>query len=388
MARVDSFENVGAVGLAGDPARSADRRVGFAAGVLGAGAGLLVAFVARFGLGVPTPPELVADRILSVLPPALFEAVLQTLSVYAKPLLFATMLAFELFVGGLVGALVATRWPPARKPVGGLAIGLALAAIVLLAGLPALGYGLAGQSTRAGAGLTALTILLSGLAYGLVLSVALRYATPTLELETEAQADETDLSAHGRRRRLLLTRIAAGLFVLSGGAVIWKLVGDLGARAFSRPIKGLSPEITPVDDFYTVSKNFLDPTVDAASWKVEITGLVDQPLTLTYDDLKALPSVEKIHTLACISNPVGGDLIGNASWKGVRVKDLMAKAGVKAGAIDAVLRAADDYADSVPVAKLLESETLLVYEMNGAPLKPTHGFPARLLIPNIYGMKN
>jgi hypothetical protein len=153
-------------------------------------------------------------------------------------------------------------------------------------------------------------------------------------------------------------------------------------------IDNLALEVTPTRDFYQVSKNAFDPEVDVRRWKLEVMGLVDNTLSLTYDQLKALPSVEQYATLACISNEVGGDLIGNALWRGVRLKDVLAEAGLKQGVVDIVLRASDDYSDSIPLDRAMADGTLLVYEMNGDPLTSEHGFPVRLLVPGIYGMKN
>ncbi len=150
----------------------------------------------------------------------------------------------------------------------------------------------------------------------------------------------------------------------------------------------LPPEVTPTSNFYITTKNFTDPTVDASQWSLSIKGLVDHPMTLTLDQIKALPSVQVFHTLECISNTVGGDLIGNGLWKGIHMADLMQQAGPQKGVVDAVFRAADDYSDSVPLAALVDPNTVLAYEMNGQPLQVKHGFPARLLIPGIFGMKN
>jgi DMSO/TMAO reductase YedYZ molybdopterin-dependent catalytic subunit len=153
-------------------------------------------------------------------------------------------------------------------------------------------------------------------------------------------------------------------------------------------LNNLALEITPTNDFYEVSKNAFDPIVDAGRWRLEIAGMVENPFVLTYDDLKALPAVEQYATLCCISNEVGGDLIGNALWRGVRLKDLLQKATLKPGVVDIVLRARDDYTDSISLERAMQDGTLLVYEMNGEPLTPTHGFPLRLIVPGIYGMKN
>lgn len=150
----------------------------------------------------------------------------------------------------------------------------------------------------------------------------------------------------------------------------------------------LVPEITPTESFYITTKNFLDPTVDGDTWRLSFKGLVDNPYTLSLKELQALPQVDRIETLACISNPIGGGLIGNANWKGVNFADLLQKAGPKSGVVDVVVRGADGYADSFPLEAGLKNECVLVYEMNGKPLTAKHGYPVRLLVPGIYGMKN
>jgi DMSO/TMAO reductase YedYZ molybdopterin-dependent catalytic subunit len=152
---------------------------------------------------------------------------------------------------------------------------------------------------------------------------------------------------------------------------------------------GAVPRITPVADFYKVSKNFFsDPRPDGNQWRLRVEGMVNQPQVFTLADLRAMPSVEKQHTLTCISNDVGGDLIGNASWKGVRLADVLQKAGIKDGVLKVVLTGADGYQDSILLERALNPGAVLAYEMAGTPLPPEHGFPLRLLVPNIYGMKN
>jgi DMSO/TMAO reductase YedYZ molybdopterin-dependent catalytic subunit len=150
----------------------------------------------------------------------------------------------------------------------------------------------------------------------------------------------------------------------------------------------LVPEITPVENFYITTKNFVDPTVDGASWSLQFSGLVDNPYSITLADLKALPAQERNETLACISNPIGGPLIGNGQWKGVGFAEMLKKAGPKPEATELIFRAADGYTDSIPLSVALNNGCFLAYEMNGAELVQKHGYPARLLVPDIYGMKN
>jgi DMSO/TMAO reductase YedYZ molybdopterin-dependent catalytic subunit len=165
-------------------------------------------------------------------------------------------------------------------------------------------------------------------------------------------------------------------------------VAALEPNAAPYDVKGIASEVTPTADFYTVSKNFIDPAVAVSGWRLKIDGLVDRPMELTYDELTALPASEGYYTLMCISNEIGGDLWGNARWRGVKLKYLLEQAGVHADGVKAVFSAADDYKDSVKLEAALHPDALLAWEMNGAPLKNEHGFPARLLIPGIYGMKN
>jgi DMSO/TMAO reductase YedYZ molybdopterin-dependent catalytic subunit len=146
-------------------------------------------------------------------------------------------------------------------------------------------------------------------------------------------------------------------------------------------------EITPTGEFYlTHYRNA--PQIDAGRWSLRIEGEVDEEIELGYEDLLALPSVELVNTLVCIGNPVGGYLIGNAHWRGVRFRDLLIRAGVRGGAVDAVLHGAEGYEDSFPLEKALHPDTILAYEMNGEPLTPPHGFPLRAIVPGLYGIKN
>src|SRR5205823_13901079 len=129
--------------------------------------------------------------------------------------------------------------------------------------------------------------------------------------------------------------------------------------------------------------------VDHTGWQLAMGGLVDRPYRLTYETLqRSFEVVEMAHTLTCVSNEVGGGLISTAIWRGVRLKDVLERAGLRTGVEDVVFRAADNYSDSIPLAKALEDRTLVVFGMDGAALPREHGFPARIIVPGIYGMKN
>jgi len=150
----------------------------------------------------------------------------------------------------------------------------------------------------------------------------------------------------------------------------------------------ISPVLTSTDDFYHVSKNLIDPSVGSDGWTLKVTGMVNTPLELTYDQVVARSTEQKITTLSCISNELNGDLTGTALWSGFSLKTLLEEAGVQTGAIDLKFKAADDYEDSIPLERGLDPDTIVVTGMNGAPLRDDHGFPARMIVPGIYGMKN
>jgi DMSO/TMAO reductase YedYZ molybdopterin-dependent catalytic subunit len=152
-------------------------------------------------------------------------------------------------------------------------------------------------------------------------------------------------------------------------------------------IEGLSPLVTSNDDFYVVDEELVDPDIDVATWRLAVGGMVDGPLDLDHGELLALPLVERYATLECISNPIGGDLISTAKWTGVPLTDLLGRAGVRDGALEVVFRAVGGYSDSLPIGDALRPETMIVLGMNGNVLPRAHGFPARLLAPGYYGMK-
>ena len=183
-----------------------------------------------------------------------------------------------------------------------------------------------------------------------------------------------------------------GVLALAGAVGLRFLLDGTGspeAASFARPPSGgLETEVTPNSLFYVVSKNETDPTVDVDDWRLEITGLVDNPMTLTYDDLKAALPVEEYVTLECIGNVVGGDLIGNAKWKGVRLSAILEEAHLAPEVIDVAFEAADGFTNAVSRGRAMSGDVLVVYEMNGQPLPAEHGFPARIVVPGLYGYKS
>ncbi len=140
-------------------------------------------------------------------------------------------------------------------------------------------------------------------------------------------------------------------------------------------------------DFYIVDIGAGHPQIDPASWRLTLDGKVNTPLKLSLEEIRAMPSVTQTRTFECISNPVGGPLIGNALWVGVRMKDLLSQAGVQPSARELLVRAADGFHTSIPIALAMDDNALLVHSMNGEPLPRAHGFPLRSVWPGRYGMK-
>ncbi|MCC6627272.1 MAG: molybdopterin-dependent oxidoreductase, partial [Chloroflexi bacterium] len=162
---------------------------------------------------------------------------------------------------------------------------------------------------------------------------------------------------------------------------------DQEARDFAA-IKGLSPEVTPIGKFYVVDEAIDDPRIDPKTWTLTIKGHVEKSVTLTFDELRALPFVDQYATLLCISYELGQDLISTAKWRGVRLSEVLRLAGVKAGATEVVLRSVDDYDESHAFERAMEPTTMLAYGMNDVLLPRQHGAPLRAIVPGAYGFKH
>jgi hypothetical protein len=359
-----------------------------AAGLAGAVASLLVAAPLWWLLGTPLLPLRVADAIFSVMPIAVVEFGVTFLGPWAKRLAFAGCVAGYAALLALAARLFVRRW--GRPGVGrGALFGAGVWLAASLTVVPLAGGGPFGVRWGPSGALAAASLLASGLAYGA--GFALAFAR--LERDPNLARRGVDLAS---RRAVFGGLIAAGVTVLvvEGARSVADFFGWGGDARVSGgsgvfpDIDGLSREVTPTTDFYHVSKNVFDPDGPPSGWRLEVGGLVARPRAYTLDELRALPISEAYATLACISNYVGGDLVGNALWTGVPLAAILADAGVGDGAVDVVFTALDDYTDSIPVERAVAPGSLLAYAMNGAPLNATHGAPLRLVVPGIYGMKN
>ncbi|HET7036696.1 MAG TPA: molybdopterin-dependent oxidoreductase, partial [Thermomicrobiaceae bacterium] len=421
-------------------------------GRAGALAALLVLFldllwrVTLAAPGVPATPESVVAAIARLTPVPLFGWATETFGSLAQNTLWTLVLIGIVAVGYIAGR-VGGRWVASGRLGAGAAARLRAAAIlaailflfiaVVVLPLAREGFFAAGSAFQ---GAIVVQALLFAAIWALAWA-ALTARTSAIAATPAAGATTED----GLSRRMAL-RSAAAAGLAAGVAVLgWRLAraaapgdvaaqqqaaADIAARARSAPpsaavanpassIPGpedlapakqaapatavaesesafakleaegkLTPLITSVADFYHVSKNISDPVVSADGWSLSVAGKVAKPLQLSYDELMARPTIENITTLCCISNELNGDLISTAQWTGFPLRELLEEAGVDRATVDIVFHAADGYEDSIPFTVAMDPTTLVVTGINGEPLPPDHGFPARIIVPPIYGMKN
>lgn len=262
----------------------------------------------------------------------------------------------------------------------------------------------AGAVRPDGGAVPALLGLLSGVVAGVLLSLLITRLGGWAASGTRP-AEGSGVAASSTRRRFLgaIGASAVGIAVLAAGTAVARGArnGYQTARAALKlpapakaaphapadlPVPGISPWATPNGEFYRIDTALVVPFVDPATWSLKVTGLVDREITLTFDELLAKPLRELDVTLACVSNEVGGDLVGNARWLGWPVRELLAQAGVRPGADMVLSRSVDGFTASTPLEALSDARgALLAIGMNGEPLPPEHGFPVRLVVPGLYG---
>ncbi|MCA9836665.1 MAG: molybdopterin-dependent oxidoreductase [Trueperaceae bacterium] len=349
----------------------------------------LASLTASLGLGIlmlmskvlfsaPIGPEMLfntTSRFLGI--PSVFNLIHQLpwgLDAYAKYVFYGFNYLFYLGLWFAIGWLFLRL----MKPIWGFIIyPIASSLLVGCVLMPLQGLGFFGLSEQ-NFFYPVLPSLLWSLTFGLAFALVLWLVQ---RIKTQVEVEERRASLKKMTQLLALVSLAPVL--RSFTAFAQEAVANLLAR-----IKGLSPEITPTEEHYQVSKNVFNPTVKEQDWQLKFTGMVSNKLSLSLEDLKALPSVERSSTLTCISNSVGGDLIGNSVWTGVLLKDLLELVGVADGASELILKAADNYTDSFVLDAAMREGTIVAYLQNGEPLTVDHGFPARVLVPDIYGMKN
>lgn len=394
--------------------------LGFLGG-LGAGiaASVLMIILSVTGNGVSLPEEF-GSELTALMPAPMFESLHQLIGADAKQILFYIVLVGQCLVFALSGGYFYARLDRLGDRLRWFH-GLILAALLwLFAGvilLPLSQAGFFGMNLEIGVARVVISLALTGLVFGL-LFVPLTNWLVTLQpvqaagSQNQPEVEEVEESERVSRRGLLtrglvlagIAVVGVGLweFITSGASSSKVAVSQLLQHYKSKivppptpnygtilPVPNLSSEITSNDQFYLVSKNlYSDPTVNGAAWQLAVDGQVERPFTLSYNELMAMPRQSQYETLECISNTVGGQYMSNALWEGIPLATFLQRAGVKTGATKVVFHAADDYTDSIHLSKALEPTTLLAVRMNGVTLPQEHGFPVRMLVPGIYGMKH
>lgn len=357
------------------------------AGVVAAAAGLALAeLVAAFVDPVASPVLALGGAFVDVVPPWLKDVAVEWFGTADKAVLLATM-GVVLAGGAALAGWLERRVPPSGAVLLG-AVGVALALVAM---------------NRPGA--TTAWMLPSLIGVGVSVAL-LRVLVARLPAPAPAGTPVPDGGA-SRRTFLAWSGIAAAGAVVSLVAARAVSAGSRAVEAVREAIRlpvpaspagavpagadlkvpGAEPYLTPNHDFYRIDTALRVPAVDPAEWSLRVTGLVDEPFEITWDELLALPLTEHHVTLACVSNPVGGDLVGNALWLGYPVRDLLARARPQADADMVLSSSVDGWSAGTPLEILTdpERESLLAIGMNGEPLPEQHGFPARLVVPGLYG---
>jgi DMSO/TMAO reductase YedYZ molybdopterin-dependent catalytic subunit len=346
----------------------------------------------------------VGDGVIESAPGPLVEASIGLFGAANRLVLFTSMALVVAAVGAFTGIAAARR----LRLVPALVFG-AFAVLGMAAGLadplvPAVSAALA-PFVGAAAGLLTLRGLLavSPPALRTVGAVGGREATAADPERRPAQVSR--VGTHSRRVFLGWVASAAGAAVLLGGSsrlLLQRAAADAARQDFALPtpryaldppvpgasfdVDGISPLLTPNDRFYRIDTAFSVPRIDPATHVVRVTGMVDRPFTLTYAELLDAADTEVDVTLACVSNEVGGDLVGTARWLGVPLADVLERAGVQEGADQVVGRAVDGWTAGFPVEAVFDGRPAVVaVGMNGEPLPDRHGFPVRLVVAGLYG---
>ena len=350
---------------------------GLAAAAVAVGVTQLLA--APFGRGADAL-NAVGSAVIDLTPGPVKEWAIQTFGTSDKLFLSVTMIAVIAVLAAAAGV-----WETPRRPVGSVLIAAAGVA------------GCAAILSRPDGGPLDVIPTVVGTLSGITV----------LRILTRKGIQRQDDSAPNQSRRQTLT--ACGLLIVGalagaiGGIVSRRLQSVAGERnaavvpPAATPAPPVPPGVQPKDvalpsfvtdnaDFYRIDTALLVPQVSRADWRLRIHGMVDRETTYSFDDLGEFDVVEKAVTLTCVSNPVGGDLIGNAVWRGYRVRDLLARTGIHRDADMVLSTSADGFTAGTPIEALTDDrESILAIAMNGEPLPVEHGYPARLVVPGLYG---
>jgi DMSO/TMAO reductase YedYZ molybdopterin-dependent catalytic subunit len=365
----------------------------FVAGALAAALGIAIAeLVAGLVAGAPSLVIAIGDLVIELQPPGAKDLFVTLFGQADKLVLNVMIVAAAVLIAGALGVAGRRRFAIASFGFGA-------------AGLVGLFAALRQPLTQPG--LAILTVLLAiGVAL-IALRAMLTLTRPVWAPAPAGTAPAGDASMPDWDRRRFL-QISGGVAVASvamglvgrvlldnrpGGAAPEVELPTVAGAAPAVPasasldVPGITPIVVPNDAFYRIDTALFVPRVDAATWQLTIRGMVDREVTLTYDELAAMPLFEQYVTIACVSNEVGGDLVGNALWTGVDLREVLDMAGVQPGATQIVGRSVDGWTSGFPTAWAMDParRPMIALGMNGSPLPVDHGYPARLIIPGLFG---
>ena len=382
---------------------------GFFAGVIA----LAFNFLLRLGGLAAFPPEAALNRVLSVIPASIEEPMVQRLGDFAGQLglIIAFLIAAAVY-GGLT--LIFDRLLARRLLSRSMSL---FESVLVFTLIPWLLFGLVlfplvGASFFGGSSdfVSPSNVWVLPFSLLLVQGVFALVFSPSYASRVEAVASAPPLARPmaSRSRRDFIEKGAVAALALVAGFI--GLSGFLSAGSseqiqptgggsaidlqdapaiFADPrLKSLvDSEVTPDNAFYRVAIDVIDPSVDASTWTLKVGGLVNTPKTYTLQELQSLAQTSQYNTFECVSNDINGNLISNAQWTGLRISDLLRDAGgAQSQASYVVFSSVDGYTVGVPLSKALMQDSILAYEMNGAPLPTGHGYPLRAIIPGLYGM--
>jgi DMSO/TMAO reductase YedYZ molybdopterin-dependent catalytic subunit len=356
---------------------------GIAAAGLGLGAEEAIAGILP---GATSLIDAIGQVVVALQPPGAKDVVVALFGTNDKLALEIVVALTALLLGALFGILAARRFAIGAVGFGAFGvIGFLAGSGQLLATIPMVAI----QSAAAtGIAIQTMSWLLGWLGFG-------------------RETSSPPISDPARRSFLLRTG-AVGLGALAAGAfgrsaiesgrsaptpsipLPWpaEVAAPLGPEAdLSTSVQGLTPIVMPNDAFYRIDTALLVPSLDTATWQLRIHGLVERETTLTWDQLISMPQFEQYVTIACVSNEVGGRLVGNAKWTGVKLREVLDIAGPTSAATQLVGRSLDSWTAGMPMDWVMDParEPMIAIQMNGVPLPRAHGYPARLIVPGLYG---
>ena len=362
-----------------------------ACGVVAGVAGWALAEVCAVFVGAASSPLFaVGSWVIDLTPPGFKELVIGLFGTGDKLVLFVCLGVLVVALAGAAGILELVR-----RPFGAILLGV-IGFVALVAVL-----------TRANATYWWLLPTVAGTLAGVY--VLVRAIDRLREWKRSAEPSRVpSLGGRPARRSFLAFGIGVGAVGLVAGVIARTInagsVAVASARALVKlpvavkpapvipaatdlHLKGLTPYLTPNSDFYRIDTALQIPAIDPDTWKLTIGGMVAAPVTLTFAELLALPLEEHTITLACVSNDVGGDLVGNATWLGYPVRKLLARAKPQASADMVLSRSVDGFTAGTPLEVLtdIDTDALIAVGMNGSPLPLEHGFPVRMVVPGLYG---